>query len=64
MAAFIGFVLENFTLSFFVIGLIFAAVPLLMRRGTPTAGVIFWTDILIPFAGFLLLYLQRRSRPF
>ncbi len=168
MAAFIGFVLENFTLSFFVIGLVFAAAPLLVRRGMPTAdivieqllrwflffsigcsflynfvmhvffagmaahfigwanspfqyevgfaslgfalvgffafrggpgfrtaavlgpagflwgaagghvyqmivarnfspgnaGVIFWTDILIPFAGFVLLYLQRRSRPF
>ena len=28
------------------------------------AGVIFWTDILIPVVGFALLYLQRRLRPF
>ncbi len=168
MAAFIGFVLGNFTLSFFVIGLIFSATALAMARGPRTvpviveallrwflffsigcsffynfvmhvffadmaahfigwanspfqyevgfaslgfalvgffafrgspgfrmaailgpagflwgaagghvyqmivahnfapgnAGVIFWTDILIPLAGFVLLYLQRRQRPF
>lgn len=28
------------------------------------AGVIFWSDIFIPLAGFLLLYLKRRQRPF
>lgn len=40
MAAFIGFVLGNFTLSFFIIGLIFAAVSLAMRRGPRTAGAV------------------------
>ena len=28
------------------------------------AGVIFWSDIFSPLIGFVLLYLQRRQRPF
>ncbi|AJY47587.1 DUF6790 family protein [Martelella endophytica] len=39
MAAFIGFVLSNFTLTFFVLGLIVAAVRIGMRPGVPGGAV-------------------------
>lgn len=67
IAATISFCLHNFTLTFFTLG---AAVGHIREMITAhnfapgNAGVIFWTDILIPLIGFLLLWLQRRyGRP-